>query len=158
MADRVSDTAASCVACHRWGGRLAKGCGGPPEVRRREPERHWSGWRTAVLGMGAAAGFVGGMAMGEMLDHGAATSARCERLTTALHWAASMGHLEVCELLVERGAVREQDARRLVVALDARERDRVQPVAVGDRVARAVVEQQVHAPVLAGRARSAHAC
>ena len=39
----------------------------------------------------------------EMLDHGAATSARCERLTTALHWAASMGHLDVCELLVERG-------------------------------------------------------
>ena len=40
----------------------------------------------------------------EMLHHGAATSARCERLTTALHWAASMGHIDVCALLVERGA------------------------------------------------------
>ena len=35
----------------------------------------------------------------EMLDHGAVCDARSERLTTALHWASSMGHLEVCALL-----------------------------------------------------------
>lgn len=40
----------------------------------------------------------------EMLDHGAATSAKDERLCTALHWATSMGHIEVATLLVERGA------------------------------------------------------
>jgi len=40
----------------------------------------------------------------EMLDHGAATSAKDEKLCTALHWAISMGHVEVAALLVERGA------------------------------------------------------
>ena len=35
----------------------------------------------------------------EMLEHGAASSARSEQLyTTALHWAVSMGHQEVSEV------------------------------------------------------------
>ena len=46
----------------------------------------------------------------DMLDHGAATNARDGKtMTTALHWAVSMGHLEVAELLLQRGA--EVDAR-----------------------------------------------
>ena len=38
----------------------------------------------------------------DMLDHGAATNARDGKtMTTALHWAVSMGHLEVAELLLQ---------------------------------------------------------
>lgn len=45
----------------------------------------------------------------DMLDHGAATNARGENMTSALHWAISMGHVEVAELLIKRGA--DVDAR-----------------------------------------------
>ena len=40
----------------------------------------------------------------QMLAHGASSSARSDLKTTALHWAISMGHVEVAELLVEHGA------------------------------------------------------
>lgn len=34
----------------------------------------------------------------DMLDHGAATNARGEHMTSAMHWAVSMGHVEVAEV------------------------------------------------------------
>ena len=35
----------------------------------------------------------------EMLDHGASVGARAEQhMTTALHWAVSMGHIDVVEV------------------------------------------------------------
>ena len=34
----------------------------------------------------------------EMLDHGASSSARSQTMCTALHWAVSMGHMEVVEV------------------------------------------------------------
>jgi len=40
----------------------------------------------------------------EMIAHGAVVSARNNKLLTALHWAVTMGHLEVVQVLVESGA------------------------------------------------------
>ena len=34
----------------------------------------------------------------QMLQHGAVSSARSELKTTALHWAVSMGHVDVAEV------------------------------------------------------------
>jgi hypothetical protein len=39
-----------------------------------------------------------------MLDHRAVPDARDEKMCTALHWACSMGHIDVAALLVKRGA------------------------------------------------------
>ena len=71
----------------------------------------------------------------QMLAHGAVSSARDQLKTTALHWAVSMGHLEVAELLVEHHAdlnaraadgcaplhvaAREGDAELVTFLLDA---------------------------------------
>jgi len=40
----------------------------------------------------------------EMLQHGAISSARDKQKCTALHWAVSMGHVDVAEVLLEYGA------------------------------------------------------
>ena len=40
----------------------------------------------------------------DMLDHGAATNARGEHMTSALHWAISMGHIEVAEVRTRKKA------------------------------------------------------
>ena len=71
-----------------------------------------------------------------MLDHRAMVSARNNKLLTALHWAVTMGHRDVAELLIERGAdveakaadghtplhmaAREGDAQMVQCLLEAR--------------------------------------
>ena len=38
----------------------------------------------------------------EYLEHGAVAAARNHNLLTALHWAVTMGHLNVCQVTLSR--------------------------------------------------------
>ena len=80
--------------------------------------------------------------MGFLLDHGADVNARDRRGFTALHRAAEMGHLDVTQLLLDRGATPNPDAKGDTPRSLAEGRNRKEIVAILNNYIGAASEQR----------------